>query len=1249
MIEGKRKGSIARPGQGGLFAVDGRYPAGNGLNPLAVIHAAHVSLVHKGTGGEAGSGVAVDIGLFHLREASGGLTKDKHDLGNALVGGQPQGHGGSRQGVVLVRTQVVGQRLVLAAVDAVHDLIVAGVVVGAGHNLIQNDLGGQRVPPIEAVQPDIGGIGDPGEHIAHRLAAHDLLGAGLGDGNAGGQGLVRDLKGEDLSLMLQISVEDGIIHAVVVRGLDLLDGVAAQREGLGNRQSPAVALDGVHHIVGLIVNLKDRAGQKRTLRQTVGGVVVGGLLDDLDLRGDGGILPLHQSSLPSGHIDRFHLRIHDIPLILQFPEIVPPGGGQPLNVDVAAVVAGVLADGGIAGIIQKEGNAINSLAGRTVGLMNQNPAERLVFHRQRGGFAVLHCKIMMGGVQLEALRRLNFKGVVAASVQVDMDTAILAGCDSLHQSAVHLPDLKGSAGDAPGGVALGNLDKLQPALALIEEGEGLSNAALDKDGLRRGVQHIAADSLDLLGGDGGAGNQIGEDNSAIAVCHILAVVRPYHLPGAVSDEEGHALDGVGGAVHILLDGEGLLGGIVEGEGLRVLGVDLHRLRLGRRVDGVALNGAGFLHHDGAGHAGNVNLAVGVGDIQTVGGQVPVGVVHIPAPGVGQLKFHTGQRFAGGLVQLADDKLPGPLVPEGEGGSALTRFDLHGFRGAVQHEALHRLDLLGGDGAAGFQPLNDDLALGIGVEGAIAGADRGAIPIHHFEAHTGQRLVGGALNVLMNGQGLLRVILKSQVVAIAGAAAGGSARIGHGAGAARQGVRAIFHDNGFGLSVQHIAAGHADLGNHHSASGDEAGNGGGAILPGSAAGQHVPISILHHKRGIGHRLTRDGIQLGDGQGGQRFIEEGKRLRVLRVDGDGLCLRTGIHDVAGGRFEFLGDNGAHQAGNADFSLIISGIEAVAGQMPVVSVHKSTVGVGKLELRAGNQRAAHAVLLQNDQRSGLPVGEGKGLDLALLDLDGLGGAVQDVALHGLNLAGGDGAAGGEVIDGDAPVGIGDILAVAGADRGPVIVRHQELDAFQRLVVGASNKLLDHQRCAGGIVERQLLRIVGVHHNRLAAAGLVNHIAGESLYLRDHQRPHHAGNLDLAVGVGVIEAVGGGPAALIRHKLASGGSDLEGNAFQRLIGQGILLLDQQGSGAGVLYNNGLRVSAAPNDHIGGRGVDHIAVRGLDLVQHIGAGGQVGNADFPLRVRGKNTVLGQRRRADHAVQTDLTACGSRHAELGPT
>ena len=56
----------------------------------------------------------------------------------------------------------------------------------------------------------------------------------------------------------------GIAHAVVGRGLGLPDGIAAQRQGLGGGQTTVVALDGVHQIPGLVIDFEYSALQQRT-------------------------------------------------------------------------------------------------------------------------------------------------------------------------------------------------------------------------------------------------------------------------------------------------------------------------------------------------------------------------------------------------------------------------------------------------------------------------------------------------------------------------------------------------------------------------------------------------------------------------------------------------------------------------------------------------------------------------------------------------------------------------------------------------------------------------------------------------------------------------------------------------------------------------------------------------------------------------------------------------------------------------
>ena len=177
--------------------------------------------------------------------------------------------------------------------------------------------------------------------------------------------------------------------------------------------------------------------------------------------------------------------------------------------------------------------------------------------------------------------------------------------------------------------------------------------------------------------------------------------------------------------------------------------------------------------------------------------------------------------------------------------------------------------------------------------------------------------------------------------------------------------------------------------------------------------------------------------------------------------------------------------------------------------------------------------------------------------------------------------------------------------------------------------------------------LGVVRVHHHGLSPCGLINGIARNGGRFRHHQRPHHAIDGDFAVLVSEVQAVAADLPIFIRYKLPCGSSHFESDALQRLAGEGVPLVDDQRSGLGVFHNDGLGVAALPDDHIGGGCINDIpAIRGLDLRQHIRAGGQVGDLDLALGVRGKDAVLGEGAVTNHAVQPYLTARRCRYPEL---
>ena len=117
----------------------------------------------------------------------------------------------------------------------------------------------------------------------------------------------------------------------------------------------------------------------------------------------------------------------------------------------------------------------------------------------------------------------------------------------------------------------------------------------------------------------------------------------------------------------------------------------------------------------------------------------VGIVHISALGVGQLKLHISQRSLGDLVQLADDDGPGAFVDKAEG-LPLAGLDLDALGGGVQQDALGDLDLLGGDGSSRLQIGYDDAPILAGDVLAVIGSDNRTCRVCNQESHALQRLI-----------------------------------------------------------------------------------------------------------------------------------------------------------------------------------------------------------------------------------------------------------------------------------------------------------------------------------------------------------------------------------------------------------------------------------------------------------------------------------------------------------------------------
>ena len=173
---------------------------------------------------------------------------------------------------------------------------------------------------------------------------------------------------------------------------------------------------------------------------------------------------------------------------------------------------------------------------------------------------------------------------------------------------------------------------------------------LNLEVMRGVVQAVALRGLDLHGVIGAILQR--DKDAAIFIRGHSVDQLIIDLP----DFKGHIGDALTGIRSIDLDKLNASDGIViKGERLGILGVDLHRLDPCGFIDGVSLDGFGLLGHDCARDAADADLAIGVGSVEALAGQVAVGVVHVSAVRIGQLELNASERFLCHGIQLPDDE------------------------------------------------------------------------------------------------------------------------------------------------------------------------------------------------------------------------------------------------------------------------------------------------------------------------------------------------------------------------------------------------------------------------------------------------------------------------------------------------------------------------------------------------------------------------------------------------------------------
>ena len=104
------------------------------------------------------------------------------------------------------------------------------------------------------------------------------------------------------------------------------------------------------------------------------------------------------------------------------------------------------------------------------------------------------------------------------------------------------------------------------------------------------------------------------------------------------------------------------------------------------MDGVARDALHLSRHDGAGDAGNLDLAVFIGPVQTVGGKLSAICINHTTISIGDLELNAFQRLLGHGILLVDDETALGLVAELQS-DRLTGLDAGSLRRIIQNVGI----------------------------------------------------------------------------------------------------------------------------------------------------------------------------------------------------------------------------------------------------------------------------------------------------------------------------------------------------------------------------------------------------------------------------------------------------------------------------------------------------------------------------------------------------------------------------------
>src|SRR5699024_10130539 len=110
----------------------------------------------------------------------------------------------------------------------------------------------------------------------------------------------------------------------------------------------------------------------------------------------------------------------------------------------------------------------------------------------------------------------------------------------------------------------------------------------------------------------------------------------------------------------------------------------------------------------------------------------------------------------------------------------------------------------------------------------------------------------------------------------------------------------------------------------------------------------------------------------------LVVEGQSLGIFRVDHYRLALAGRVDSIPLNGFCLLDHDGACDAGDPDFTVLIGRVEALAGKVPVGVVHIATIRISQLELNPRKWLLRGGIQFPDDEGALLAVVKPEGLYL-------------------------------------------------------------------------------------------------------------------------------------------------------------------------------------------------------------------------------------------------------------------------------